>query len=82
MTTLDKSLKTKPQFLPLQNENGNSSTLSGGSLSGSNEMMLSLILHKLGQISVIYRFIVIVVVTIQKAEKWFVVVEKGTWEGY
>ena len=81
MTTLDKSLKTKPQFLPLQNENGNSSTLSGGSLSGSNEMMLSLILHKLGQISVIYRFIVIVV-TIQKAEKWFVVVEKGTWEGY
>lgn len=44
-------------------------------------MMLSLILHKLEQISVIYRFIIIVV-TIQKAEKWFVVVEKGTWEGY
>ena len=81
MTTLDKSLKTKSQFLPLQNENGNSSTLSGGSLSGSNEMMLSLILHKLEQISVIYRFIIIVV-TIQKAEKWFTVVEKGTWEGY
>ena len=81
MTTLDKSLKTKSQFLPLQNENGNSSTLSGGSLSGSNEMMLSLILHKLEQISVIYRFIIIVV-TIQKAKKWFTVVEKGTWEGY
>ena len=44
--------------------------------------MLSLILHKLEQISVIYRFIIIVVVTIQKAEKWFLVVEKGTWEGY
>lgn len=81
MMTLNKSLKSKSQFLPLQNENGNSSTLSGGSLSGSNEMMLSLILHKLEQISVIYRFIIIVV-TIQKAEKWFVVVEKGTWEGY
>lgn len=81
MTTLDKSLKTKSQFLPLQNENGNSSTLSGGSLSGSNEMMLSLILHKLERISVIYRFIIIVV-TIQKAKKWFTVVEKGTWEGY
>ena len=81
MTTLDKSLKTKSQFLPLQNENGNSSTLSGGSLSGSNEMMLSLILHKLEQISVIYRFIIIVV-TIQKAEMWFTVVEMGTWEGY
>lgn len=81
MTTLDKSLKTKSQFLPLQNENGNSSTLSGGSLSGSNEMTLSLILHKLERISVIYRFIIIVV-TIQKAKKWFTVVEKGTWEGY
>lgn len=81
MMTLNKSLKSKSQFLPLQNENGNSITLSGGSLSGSNEMMLSLILHKLEQISVIYRFIIIVV-TIQKAEKWFVVVEKGTWEGY
>ena len=81
MMTLNNSLKSKSQFLPLQNENGNSSTLSGGSLSGSNEMMLSLILHKLEQISVIYRFIIIVV-TIQKAEKWFVVVEKGTWEGY
>lgn len=31
-------------------------------------MMLSLILHKLEQISVIYRFIIIVVVTIQKAK--------------
>lgn len=82
MMTLNKSLKSKSQFLHLQNENGNSSTLSGGSLSGSNEMMLSLILRKLEQISVIYRFIIIVVVTIQKAEKWFLVVEKGTWEGY
>lgn len=45
-------------------------------------MMLSLVLHKLEQISVIHRFIIIVVVTIQKAEKWLVVVEKGTWEGY